>query len=285
VIAREAVLNDAEVSRLLREHFICVAIDNVDHPQLTPIEKAFVQNKGLKFCTQGMSTFTAGGKVLEMGGGFEADGVRPMLERAIAKFKPEENVKIPEPPLKDLLKLKHPPEGGLVCYVTWKVLGEFEAEGSPTTGDDLYAGVYRRTLGVDRLWIRADEAQALARGEVLESLQRRMMWHVDYVLAGEVEQADLKISAGKLKGSLQTTAGDRGHVQGFIAAQNGRVTRCDVLFTGLGEQIVDCGFSAGLTVIPKGKKLPVGVLFTLADPANDLSRTVPARANDENYLK
>jgi hypothetical protein len=285
VIAREAVLNDAAVASLLREHFVCIAIDNVDHPQLTPIERAFVKDKGLKFCTQGMSTFTAGGKVLEMGGGFEADGVRPMLERAIAKFKPEENVNIPDPPQKDVLKLKHPPEGGLVCYVTWKVLGEFEAEGSPTTGDELYAGVYRRTLGVDRLWVRSDEAQALARGEIPESLQRRMLWHVDYVLTGDVEKADLKLSNGTLTGSLQTSAGDGGHVQGFVAAEGGRVTRCDVLLTGLGEQIIDCGFSAGLTVIPKGKKLPVGVLFTLADPADDLSRIVPARANDENYLK
>ncbi len=41
MIAREAVLGDSEVAELLRTRFVPIAIDNVDHPNMTPAEKAF----------------------------------------------------------------------------------------------------------------------------------------------------------------------------------------------------------------------------------------------------
>ncbi len=271
--------------KLLRDHFVCIALDNVNHPQLTPGERAFVKDKGLKFCTWGMSAFTAGGKVLEMGGSFEAKGVVPMLKRALAKYTPEKNVDIPQPAPEELAKLKRPPDGGLVCYVTWQVVGDYQAEGSPTTGNDTYAGLYQRSLGVDRLWVRKDETEALVRGDFPESLKKRLLPHVSYVVAGDVKTMDLTASKGRLTGSFRTGAGDDGELLGFVETKDGSVTRFDLLVKGLGEQLIDCGFSASLHVIPKGKKLPVAVLFTLADPADELSRVVPLRANDERYLK
>jgi hypothetical protein len=273
------------VVKLLRDRFVCIAVDNVNHPQLTPGERAFVLDRGLKGCTWGMSVFKAGGKVLEMGGSFEAQGVVPMLQRTLEKFTPEDNLDIPQPAPEELARLKQPPEGGLVCYVTWQVLGDYRAEGSPTTGDELYAGLYQRSLGVDRLWVRRDEAEALARGEFPESLKRRLMPHIDYVVAGDVAKLELTASNDRLRGSFRTSAGDDGDLAGFVETSDGRVTRFDLLVKGLAEQLIDCGFSASLHVIPKGKKLPVAVLFTLADPADELSRVVPLRANDENYLK
>jgi hypothetical protein len=54
---------------------------------------------------------------------------------------------------------------------------------------------------------------------------------------------------------------------------------------GSGEQVIDCGFSASLHVIPRGTELPVAMLFALADPADVLAHVVPLRANDEKYLK
>jgi hypothetical protein len=273
------------VVALLRDHFVCIAIDNGTHPQLTPAEREFVKDKGLKFDTWGMSVFTAGGKVLEMGGSFEAKGVVPMLKRAIAKYTPEDNLDIPQPAAEERARLKRPPEGGLVCYVTWQVVGEFRAEGSPTTGNDLYAGLYQKALGVDRLWVRKDEAEALTRGEFPQSLKKRMLPHVNSAVAGEVKTTELTVSKGRLAGSFSTSAGDRGDLLGFVETKEGRVTRLDLLVKGLGEQVIDCGFSASLTVVPKGKKLPVAVLFTLADPADELAGVVPLRANHEGYLK
>jgi hypothetical protein len=70
-----------------------------------------------------------------------------------------------------------------------------------------------------------------------------------------------------------------------VEVKAGRVTRFDLLAKGLGEQVIDCGFSASLTVLPKDKKLPVAVLFTLLDPADFLAKVVPLRAGSENYLE
>lgn len=232
-----------------------------------------------------MSAFTAGGKILEMGGSFEAEGTMPMLQRVLTKYEPEQNLKIVLPLAADLAKLKHPPQGGLVCYVTWKVLGDYDAEGSPTTGDDLYADLYQRSLGVDRLWVRQDEAEALARGEFPESLKRRVLPHIDYVVAGDVVMMDVTASRGKLSGTFRTSADDGGELLGFVESSGDQLTRFDLLVKGLAVQRFDCGFSASLHVIPKGQKLPVAVLFALAEPADKLSEVVPLRALDPNYLK
>jgi hypothetical protein len=268
----------------LRDHFVCIAIDNTDHPQLTPGERAFVLDRGLKGCTWGMSTFTAGGKILEMGGGFEAKGVAPMLKRALAAYKPDDKVDIPERTDQERAKLKRPPEGGLVLSVSWKLIGDYPPEGSPTTGMELYADFYRHAVGMDRLWVRKDEAESLARGELAASLKKRMLPHVSYAVAGDVKTMDLALKDGRMTGAFRTNAGDTGDLLGFVEAKNGRLTRFDLLVKGVGEQVIDCGFSASLTVLPKGKKLPVAVLFTLLDPADFLAQVVPLRAGSENYL-
>jgi hypothetical protein len=270
---------------LLRDHFVCIALDNTNYPQLTPGERAFVLDRGLKGCTWGMSTFTAGGKILEMGGSFEAKGVTPMLKRALAAYKPEENVDIPESTPQERARLKRPPEGGLVLSVSWKVIADYLPVGSPTTGMDLYAGFYRQSLGMDRLWVRKDEAEALARGELLPSLKKRMLPHISYAVAGDVKSLEPTLKDGRLTGVFRTNAGDTGDLLGFVEAKDGRVKRFDLLVKGLGEQVIDCGFSASLTVLPKDKKLPVAVLFTLLDPADYLAQVVPLRAGSERYLE
>src|SRR3954452_17538215 len=89
MIAREAVLNDPAVAELLKDHFVPFAVDNVDHPNLTPGERAFLWGRGLQACTQGMTVFTAGGTVLATGGGFEPRGVEKMLRKALAAYRPD----------------------------------------------------------------------------------------------------------------------------------------------------------------------------------------------------
>ena len=232
-----------------------------------------------------MSVFTASGKVLERGGSFEADGVTPMLKRSLAAYRPEEGVHVPKPSAEETAKLRRPPEGGLVLYTTWQALGDYKAEGSPTTGNELYADVYKRSLGVDRLWVRNDEADALARGEFPASLKKRILPDLRYASTGKVEAFDLTLKDGRLVGTFRGDKGDGGDLLGVVEAKDGKVTRLDLVARGLGRQKIDCGFSASLTVIPRGEKVPVGVLFTLADAADELSRVVPIRANDERYLK
>src|SRR6516162_4966127 len=99
-----------------------MAIDNVENLNMTAAEKEFLSDKGLKFSTQGMSVFTAGGKVLGFGGGYEPDNVKQVLCKALEQYRPEDAVVVPSRGEKDPM-LRKPPEGGLVLYVTWKVLG------------------------------------------------------------------------------------------------------------------------------------------------------------------
>lgn len=291
------MLNDPETVELLKANFIPFAIDNVDHPQLTPPERAFLKDKGLDFSTQGMSVFTAGGKVLAKGGGFEAAPVRQMLRKALKTYVPEEGPAV-EPPAgdaaadsgsKDLPPVRRPPEGGLVLYVTWKVLWDPAAtvQSSATTGDGTYDQVFKRAVGVDRLWVRRDEADALARGEFADSLVRRMTPHVGYVFSGENHQADLTVRDGRISGTLTPGADGGGPVgaEGVVETRDGRVTRLELLLTGPGDRKEDFGFAAGLTVVPKGKTVPVALLFELADPTDDLARTPPHRCGGADYLR
>ena len=285
MIAREAILNDPEVVELLRAHFVCIAIDNVDFPQLTAAEREFVQDKGLKACTQGMSVFTAGGRVLATGGGFEAKPVKQMLRTALSKYQPEEAPAIPPRAPKDEAGLWKPPADGLVLFVTWKALADGPPVSSPTSGNGTYDTTFQRALGVDRLWVRKDEADALARGEFPASLQRRLRPHLSYVMAGTVQELDLTLRDGRLAGSFRTDTGARGELFGYVEARGGRVVRFDLIARGPGERVNDFGFSASLTVAPTDRRVPVAILFKLADPQDDLARVPPHRAKNRDYLR
>jgi hypothetical protein len=291
LLAREAVLNDPQVAELLKNHFVPMALDNVDHPNLTAAERLFLEDKGLKFSTQGMSVFTAGGKLLAMGGGFEAEGVRQMLTEALAKFEPDQEPSdigplLPEPDPNDKSVVREPPAGGLVFYVTWKVLGGFDKpQGSSTTGDGHYDKEFQHALGVDRLWARKDEAEQLAAGKLPESFVKRMAPTISYVTDGDVKSWDLSLNDGRLTGSFVSDTGQRWPVLGRVESSDGRVTRMTLAVAGKGTRVEDCGFAAALTVVPKGLKVPVALLFELADPADDLSRVTPHRAAAHDYLE
>lgn len=288
------MLNNPAVAELLRTKFVCIAVDNVDHPNMTLAEKNLLWELGLQACTQGMSVFTADGKLLARGGGFDAAPVKKMLEEALAKFRPDE-VKLGVTDLLPVINpttgknkwvIRRPPEGGQVLFVTWKVLGGYDKpQSSSTTGDGLYDKLYQSALGVDRLWVRADEAAALADGEFYESLKRRMLLTISYVFAGDVKKLDLTVRDGRVSGTFVSDTGDAGTLQGYLETHHGRIARFDVIARGVAERVSDCGFSASLLVVPKEMKIPAAVAFTLAEANDDLAKVVPYRANGENYLR
>jgi hypothetical protein len=290
VLAREAVLNHPDVVKLLRAHFIAMAIDNVDNLNMTAVEKEFLKDRGLKFSTQGMSVFTAGGQLLALGGGFEPEQVKAMLRKALAKYQPEEPPVSVQPRAEDDPGLIRPPAGGAVLFVTWKVLGGYDRSQSPLlTKVVKYDRHIQDAVGVDRLWIRPDETRALAQGTLPDSLRQRILPHLTYVLAGgkggKVKTFELVLSNGILSGSFQTEAGDRSQLLGFVEASDGKVTRFDLLIKGPGTWVEDCGFSAGLRMIPKEQRVPVALFFSLADPQDDLARIPPHRARHNGYLR
>jgi hypothetical protein len=289
VLAREAVLNNPEIVKLLRARFVAMAVDNVDNLNMTAAEKVFLSDKGLKFCTQGMSVFTAGGKVLGLGGGFEPGDVKQMLVKALKKYQPEPAVTLPPRDENDPGLIK-PPPAGAVLYVTWKVLGSYDRSQSPLlTKIARYDRHIQDSLGVDRLWLRQDEVEAVARGVLPESLRRRMLPHLVYVLAGankdRIKAFDLSLRNGILAGSFETKSGDFSRLLGFVETSNGKLTRFDLLASGVGAWVEDCGFSAGLRMLPPGQQVPVGLFFSLAGPQDDLARVPPHRARHNGYLR
>ena len=173
--------------------------------------------------------------------------------------------------------------------VTAKVLGGYE----PT--DDEWQRIFQSALSRDNLWIRADEHKALARGELLESLKRRIaQFHLIDNTRGEptnwevadIRKLDLQLVGGKLTGSveLETKSGDRGYVAdllGFVETQNGRVVRLDMVAKGLfwGEGQFTLG-------APKGK-FPLAVAFTLAAGDEEADRVPPqgSKGGLEGYIK
>jgi hypothetical protein len=289
VLAREAILNNPEIVKLLRASFVSMAIDNVDNLNMTAAEKAFLADKGFKFSTQGMSVFTAGGKLLGMGRGFEPDQVKQMLEKALEQYRPEDAVSVPPRDDRDP-GLQKAPAGTLVLYVTWKVVGEYDRTQSPLlTPIPRYNRQVQDSMGVDRLWVRKDEAEALARGAFPDSLRKRVLPHLTYTLAGgrdgKVKSFDLDVRDGRLTGSFQSVGGEPCRLGGFLDVKGSKVTRFDLVAKGLGTWVEDCGFSACLRMVPKGTKVPVAVLFSLADPQDELARVPPYRVSHNGYLR
>jgi hypothetical protein len=289
VLAREAILNNPEIVQSLRDHFVAMAIDNVDNLNMTAAEKAFLADKGLKFCTQGMSVFTAGGKGLGMGGGFEPDQVKQMLVKALEQYRPEGAVSVPPRDDKDP-GLQGPPDGALVLYVSWKVVGDYDRTRSPLlTPTARYNRQVQDSMGVDRLWVRQDEARALARGVFPENLRRRILPHLTYALAGgrdgKVKSFELGLHDGRLTDAFQAAGETPCPLAGVIDVKGGKVTRFDLVARGLGTWVEDCGFSACLRMVPRGTRVPVAVLFSLADANDELARVPPSRAKSGNYLR
>lgn len=281
MLAREAVLSDPQVVELLRKHFVCFAIDNANNSNTTPKEREWLKPLGGRASTQGMSAFTAGGQPLASGGGFEAEPVRRMLKSALAKFKPEGPLTIEKD--KDREAAKQPPKGGLVLYVTWKVL---EGDKLLSPKSHPHKKSLLNALGVDRVWVRKDEADALANGKFPDSLRKRLASYLRYVLPSKLESDGMKLEGGRLSGALLSETGERADTLGFIESKDGKVTRFDLVIKGLGGNCGQSGFEGALTAVPKGVTVPVALGFMLADPTDELSRTLPHRLwRNPGYLK
>ena len=289
MLAREAILNDPQVVEMLTKHFVCFAIDNANNSNTTKMEREFLKPLGGTASTQGMSTFTAGGQHLAGGGGFDAKPNLKMLEGALSKFQSDDKFKAEPAPVfeKDADRAaanetKRPPEGGLVLYVTWKVLEPKKLLTSKSSDNDKHLS---NALGVDRLWVRKDEAEALAKGAFPDSLRKRMASYLQYVVPGKRKTDGMKLAEGRLSGDLRSDTGERADALGFVEAKDGKVTRFDLVIKGLGNNCGAHGFEGPLTLLPKDTTAPVALGFMLADPADDLSRTLPHAARSPQYLK
>src|SRR5262245_16372321 len=164
-----------------------------------------------------------------------------MLKKGLAKFTPAEAELLTNPKPDPNFNYRLP-EGGLILAATSKVLKGYEKPGS------LEAGWFQNSLGRDVLWLRKDEHQALARGEVMKSLQHRMAKFtlIDNTRGephpwqdAEVRKVEMTIKNGVLTGTahLETANGDRGYkaeLYGFVETKDGKLTKLDIVSRGQG---------------------------------------------------
>jgi hypothetical protein len=142
---------------------------------------------------------------------------------------------------------------------------------------------WKTSLGREHLWIRQDEIQALARGELPDSLSKRIVrFHLVDNTRGtptgwtepEIKQREMSLDKGCLRGTvhLETKDGKRGYqasLLGYIETKDGKVTRFDLVADGQ-----FWGHGAYTPGAPTGK-FPLAIAFTLADANDPLSKLVP----------
>ncbi len=290
-----SILSDPEIVDLIKNKFVPVAVDQHDHRRRKDgdgelFAKVLKQaGRGLDGMAQGFYLFSADGQLL----GFSNATTGPEMKRLIAaglkKFEPTGEALPIEKGERDARFVYEPPEGGLVVRIIAKVLGGYE------DGKGGNAAIYQNALGRDHLWLRKDEAEALVRDELPQSVAARLArFHLvdntrgepPFWRADELQKLDLTLKQGRLAGAvhLETKSGDRGYLAqllGFVKAKESKVTRFDLVAKGQ-----FWGEGAFTRNAPKGK-FPFAVAATLV-AANDSDRSVPpgaARGNLAAYLR
>jgi hypothetical protein len=276
---------------LLKTRFVPFALDNVAHPNLTRSEIDFLNSfeSGVGGCTFGMTIFSADGKRLapRYGGSYDPSVVRRHLEQGLADFKPE-SVSLTLEEDKDEASRLHPPEGGLALYVSWRLLHRLDDAAfakdprvlERTTSVSTLR-CYQSALGSDRLWVRKDEAEALAGGSFPASLRTRILRdHLRLVMSNDATGFDPVLRDGRLEGSFAIKDADhRADYLGFVEARDGKVLRFDLVIKGWARQ---SGFCGNIETIPKGTLAPLALVFELADPKEGLAQVLPSQMDFGN---
>jgi hypothetical protein len=287
VVDRGSTFASSDVVSLLKNKVIPVALDHWYEIRRPGGEGDFYRKVvaqgprgGQARAAQGIYTINPDGKLLGFSNRTDpevAAAVKRQLEEAIAKFHA-----VPAPSFDAGAEVRPPPEGGLVVKVVSKVLGGW----APT--EDFEGKIFQNAMGRDFLWVRKDEAEALARGELARSLLNRMArFNLLDGTRGEpgpwgdadLKKVDLRLSGGTLEGpfAIQNgsgTSGFEGDVLGFVKAEKGKVVRFDVVAKG--QYWGATGFS---TEPPKGR-FPFAVAFTLTDAKAPADRLPPQGARD-----
>ena len=239
--------------------------------------------------TQGLFACGADGKLLGFTNNRSPEWVKAMLKKSLAAFQPAEVAPLVNPK-PDPNYAYRPPEGGLVATVSSRVLAGYEAPAF------VEAKFFQDSLGRDVLWIRKDEREALARGELMESLKRRI---ATYTLLdntrGEpqpwepahIKKLEMSLKGGVLTGTahLETASGDRGYkadLRGVVESKDGKVTRFDVVANG------PAWGASGCTETAKPKdKFTLAVSYRLASGTDEADKVMPQGAKSwlPEYLK
>ncbi len=286
MLDRESTFANPTIVKLLQTRFIPVAIDQAYQRRQKDNEGRFYQkiaNQGPRKIgrgtTQGLYTADASGKLLDFTNNRGADRVLRMINGSLEKHRPVKITAIGKG-TPDTQYNPKPPKGGLVVRVTSKILDGYQEP------ENEFHRIFQQSLGRDNLWISANEHTALARGQLSQSLLKRLarfhlvdntrgeppMWRENEIL-----KLEGKITNGQLRTTVQlkTAKGDRGYeakLLGYVETKSGKVTRLDIVANGQ-----FWGEGPYTRNAPKGR-FPLAIAFTLAD-GKDTADTIPPQAS------
>jgi hypothetical protein len=236
--------------------------------------------------TQGLYVFRADGKLLGFTNHRSPDRIRAMIDKALKEFTPPEETATAAAAKPDAAFVRALPEGGLVADVTAKVFGGY---GEPKNDWQKFA---QAALGRDHLWIRKDETEALARGELSEGLRLRIarfhfvdntrgeppMW-----TKAEVKTLEMTVKDGVIAGRVHLETSDRGFIAsigGTLEVKEGKVARFDLVAKGefWGEGTYTQGAPSG--------RFPFAVSIRLAGGKAAADKVPPQGSRDlRDYLR
>lgn len=286
MLDRASTFADPEIVRLLKERFIPVAIDQAYQRRQKDTEGEFYRKiasqgprNNFQSTTQGLYVAAPNGKFLGFSNNRGAQRIRQMLNRALNGYKPVATAPL-QAKTTDARYNPEPPKGGLVVRARAKVLGGYK----PTTNP--WRRIFQNAISRDNLWISKGEHQAIARGELPKSLQRRIArFHLVDNTRGEppmwqereIQKLDMTLENGRLSGTvhLKTQNGHREYqarLLGKVEVSKGKVTRFDLV--ALGQFRGEGRYTRGA---PEGK-FPLVVAFELAD-GKDRADLVPPQGS------
>ena len=286
MLDRESTFANPAIVKLLQTRFIPVAIDQAYQRRQKDNEGKFYQkiaNQGPRKVgrgtTQGLYTADASGQLLAFTNNRGASRVLGMMNGALKKHRPVKVTAIAKG-TPDSRFNPEPPKGGLVVRVTSKVLAGYEEP------ENEYRRIFQQSLGRDNLWISAIEHAVLAKGQLPQSLLKRIarfhlidntrgeppMWNDN-----EIKKFEGTLRNGRLRATvhLRTAKGDRSYeaeLLGHIETKDGKVTRFDVVAKGHFR-----GEGTYTRNAPKGR-FPLAIAFTLAD-GKDAADTIPPQGS------
>jgi hypothetical protein len=282
---RGSLFNDPEAVKILKTHFVPVALDEPNVRNRKDAAGEFFRKiaeqarpSTLPANVEGKYACSPDGKLLAHTNHYFPERLRQVLREALDRFVPSEAAALPTGPVDSSYEWKAPPQG-VVASVTARVLGGY----GPS--DDPWTRILQESLARNRLWLWKDETDALARGDLPDTVRRRIARFclVDITRGSsaawefeDVKHLELSLVGGRLTGSahLETKSRDRGYVArilGFVDFREGRATRFDLVARG--EYWTPSGGPAG--------RYPFAVAMTLA-PKNAWIDAPPLGIRDLN---
>jgi hypothetical protein len=280
----------------LKEKCVSVAIDQWYHRKQKDAEGDFYRKiagqspqNNFNATTQGLYLATPDGKLLGFTNNRSPEWVKAMLKKGLAAFQPgeAEAIKDERP---DKTWRYSPPAGGLVICVTAKVLEGHELSTDPSKR------MFQESMGRDTLWLRKDEHEALARGEVPASVKTRLARYtlLDFTRGepafwqpADVREFELSLKDGVFTGRARLenagkTCGFSPELRGVVETKDGKVTRFDLIAKG--EAYGHSGTTA--EAAPKGK-FTLAIAYRLAPGTDEADKVTPqgAKAWFPDYMR